>query len=113
MAGKPKTIREIRMANLLKLVEENDNSKTAVARLADTNAYYLVALISSPCAQHRGIGNALARKLETGCKKPEGWMDIEHPLDPRQAEIAAIFSKLSQKNRDELLQKARMMVKKK
>ncbi|WP_229205961.1 S24 family peptidase [Duganella sp. Leaf126] len=43
----------------------------------------------------RGVGDALARKLEAGCGKEEGWMDREHasaPDDPMTSERAhALF----------------------
>lgn len=105
-----KTIHEIRLGNLMLLVNEFGSQRT-VAELADTSEAYL-----SQCIRNtdRGVGSGLARRLETGCDKPEGWMDVDHTRtkvlvsrDKREAELLAIYGKLSPDMKAALLNVAR------
>lgn len=70
-------IEEIRHNNLKLLIAER-GSLTAVADAADTAMNYLSQIINGTHAQSgkaRSVGTKLARKLEAGCGKPDGWMD--------------------------------------
>lgn len=73
-------IAEIRLANLLRLIDEF-GSLQQLATHADTsydNLWQIVRGITLPSGKPRGVGNRLARKLEERCEKPVGWMDWDH-----------------------------------
>ncbi|MGR2663658.1 hypothetical protein ACUXVY_18900 [Chromobacterium haemolyticum] len=74
-------IKDIRLVNLKALVAEFETI-AQVARQSDTNEAYLSHILNGvllPSGRPRGVGHALARKLEQGCGKPTGWMDHPHP----------------------------------
>lgn len=68
----------IRRGNLDLLIDEVGTMKE-LAELAESDPNYLSTLKNG----HRGIGDDLARRLETACKKPHGWMDHIHDLEGR------------------------------
>lgn len=73
-------IDEIRLFNLHQLISEN-GSAACVADKSGTAAAYLSQIINGvplPSGNPRVVGKALARKLEKGCGKSDGWMDIDH-----------------------------------
>ncbi len=72
------TINEIRKTNLLILIDEV-GKKSAIAKLADTDPAYISQVLSENPKHSRNIGEDFARKLESGCGKPRGWMDQYHP----------------------------------
>lgn len=82
------TSKELRIENLRALVKEF-RTADAVAQLAATAPMYLSQILNgvpSSTGKPRGVGDALARKLEAGCAKPVGWMDQSHQVpDRRQA----------------------------
>ena len=74
------TSKELRIENLRALVAE---FKTAdeVAKRAGTAPMYLSQILNgakSSTGTPRGVGDALARKLEHGCGKEVGWLDRPH-----------------------------------
>lgn len=74
------TSKELRIRNLRALVAEFKTAD-AVARLAGTAPMYLSQILNgtlSTTGTPRGVGDALARKLELGCGKIVGWMDQPH-----------------------------------
>lgn len=75
------TTAEIRRQNLIALIEEF-GTQDAVAALATTSQVYLSQLRTSApdskTGRPREIGARLARKLEQGCGKETGWMDVPH-----------------------------------
>lgn len=76
------TSKEIRTENLRALVKEFKTAD-AVAQRASTAPMYLSQILNSAKSSTgtaRGVGDKLARKLEAGCGKPEGWMDADHGL---------------------------------
>jgi hypothetical protein len=70
-ASSPRHLR--RCANLARLVSEFGGAK-AFALLVGTPDSHISALR----AGKRGIGDALAAKIERRCDKPVGWMDKAH-----------------------------------
>lgn len=109
------TIEEIRRTNLLLLVEEHEGVQARVAKLTNTPTSHLSQIITRftrPDGKVVIIGSKLARKIEQGCGKPEGWLDVLHiPGDPVVNELLDIFVGLSDKNRLEVLEQARAMSK--
>lgn len=74
---------EIRIKNLKTLVAKF-GTIAAVAKLCDTAPSYLSQILNkvpSSTGVARGIGDKLARKLETGTKMPAGWLDAQHSTD--------------------------------
>jgi len=73
-----KTIAEIRLGNLERLIEEFGTAE-AVAERSGTSPIYLSQIRNeakdSKTGKPRQIGDPLARKLEAGCEKELGWMD--------------------------------------
>jgi hypothetical protein len=68
---------EVRIQNLRILVSET-GSIAKVAKKIDTSPAYLSQIINgvkSSTGTARGIGDKLARKLESGLHKPHGWLD--------------------------------------
>jgi DNA transposition AAA+ family ATPase len=70
------TIREIRLRNLLKLIEKSQLSQTAFACKVETSPAYLSQIIS--IKTKRNMGDMVARKIELSLKMPKGWMDSLH-----------------------------------
>lgn len=86
-----KTIAEIRLENLLLLIEELGSAEALAARV-NSSAVYMSQLKNrapdSKTKKPRQIGDPLARKMESCCGKELGWMDHEHPrLTYRQQRI--------------------------
>lgn len=77
------TSKELRIENLRALVREFKTAD-AVAQLAGTAPMYLSQILNgakSSTGTPRGVGDALARKLEAGCGKEVGWLDRPHGAD--------------------------------
>lgn len=76
-----RTVAEIRRANLEALVIER-GSLDAVATLAETSQIYLSQIrhqtIDGKTGKPRKMGGIIARRLEKGSSKPDGWMDHDH-----------------------------------
>jgi hypothetical protein len=74
------TSKELRLENLRALVAEFKTAD-AVAQRAGTAPMYLSQILNgakSSTGKARGVGDALARRLEEGCGKEVGWMDKPH-----------------------------------
>lgn len=72
--------KQTRLENLRALIKEFRTAEE-VARRAGTAPMYLSQIINgakSSTGRQRGVGDALAKRLEVGCDKPEGWMDLPH-----------------------------------
>lgn len=77
------TINKIRHANLLALLKKAQNNQSELARRASTTASHINSVINRRVRSdggETGIGNDLARKLESGFDMPAGWMDQDHSL---------------------------------
>lgn len=72
------TNNEIRKLNLLILIAEIGGKKSELAAMAETDPAYISQILSTTAKKPRNIGDELARKLETACNKPRGWMDTFH-----------------------------------
>jgi len=86
-----KTSKQIRAKKLEQLIQEYGTIE-AVAAAAGTAAQYLSQIkngVASASGNPRGIGDALARKLERGCNKHEGWMDQIESNDAESLEKAS------------------------
>ena len=73
-------IEDVRLHNLKLLVSEQ-RTLAAVADASETSPAYLSQILTRSrraSGQARNVGPQLARKLEHGCGKPDGWMDIFH-----------------------------------
>lgn len=68
--GKPMDIREVRRLRMEELAEEFGTLEE-VGKRAGLGANWL-----SQIRGGRGMGHKTARRLEEGCRKPRGWMDI-------------------------------------
>jgi hypothetical protein len=82
------TSKETRLDNLRALVKQFGTIE-AVAQRAETAPVYLSQILNSvksSTGTKRGVGDALARRLERGCGKEIGWMDRMHGDAPAVAE---------------------------
>jgi hypothetical protein len=70
-----KTIAEIRLENL-KYLKKEFKTYAKIAEISDANTTYISQVVSEK--NPRNMGNEIARKIEIGCKKPYGWMDVDH-----------------------------------
>lgn len=71
---------QIRKSNLEQLVKDFGGA-VALAKLICTQKSHMSAMLSGA----RGVGDALAARLEKKCEKDPGWMDIAHGEEPREA----------------------------
>lgn len=81
------TSKELRLENLRALVLEFKTAD-AVAQRAATAPMYLSQILTgakSSTGKPRGIGDALARRLEQGCGKEVGWLDKPHDKEVANA----------------------------
>lgn len=71
----------IRRENLLALIQEA-GTQERLAERAEVSHIYLNQIKNMrpdpSTGKVRNVGNQLARKLEKGMDKPEGWMDTDH-----------------------------------
>jgi len=111
------TIQEIRRTNLRLLIEESDEKTAiAIATRCDTSASYLSQILirfKMASGKSREVGTGLARKLEKGCKKPKGWMDVVHHDGEVQAsenEIVDLYFAMDEKMRQVLIEQAKMIL---
>jgi len=85
-------ISDIRHENLERLIEEF-GTQDEVANLGTTSPVYISQIrnkaLDSKTGRPREMGNIVARKLETGCKKPVGWMDVQHGTANISSDAAA------------------------
>lgn len=101
-------IKDIRRANLRRLIAGVGSVKK-LAEQSDTNPDWLSALASdrpptTPAGSPRGVGNKLARKLEMGAGKPQGWMDHVHDLSEEQIMWVDRFSELPSELQEKALE---------
>lgn len=93
-----KTIADIRHENLVALIKELGTSE-AVADASQTNPVYISQLLNrapdSKTGKPRQIGDPLARKLEAGCGKPEGWMDNVHSYPSQVQVVMAVMEHMT------------------
>lgn len=105
------TIEEIRRHNLEILVAEFV-TQAAVARAAKASRHNLSQILTK-FENKRGkvseIGSDLARRLEKGCGKPLGWMDVSHDATVEN-ELIRLYNNMSVDMREVLLAHARLMV---
>lgn len=81
-----------RRLNLLALIAE-EGGVTSLARLVGTPKSHLSAMSTG----ERGMGDALAAKIEEKCGKPPGWLDADPEAEPstRVAQLVALPRDLS------------------
>ena len=80
------TVKEIRLHNLLGLIEKSGLSKGAFAAKIETSPAYISQIISKKTK--RGMGDFVARKMELALRKPKGWMDSLHAAEDYAIETA-------------------------
>ena len=97
-----KTIAEIRLENLSFLIQEN-GTQDKVSELSGVSPVYLSQLKNESrdikTGRPRQMGDRTARKLETGCKKPIGWMDKEHATASPKANYPTATSQPAEAHR--------------
>lgn len=93
-------VKALRIINLGRL-EREFGGLQAVANLVGTSydtLWQTKAGIRLPSGKTRGIGDEMARRLETACNKPLGWMDWDHDtpqgLSPTALAIAKMYDSL-------------------
>lgn len=98
----------VRRANLLGLIKEFDTIE-ALANATGTVAAYLSQVKNGT----RQMGDRVARRIEAGLNKDEGWIDVAQygGLDSLmdQSEILEIMRALTPEERDEVLKLARLI----
>lgn len=129
-----RTVKEIRYENLLKLVSEFGGGDLTAA-LATTKSWHLadsenklsratldqiLKKVKTANDTVRGVGDSLARKIESEFRLTGGWMDVDHQestpaaasatnaIPPEQLiELIALFGEASQKGRELIMSSAR------
>ena len=83
-----KEMNVIRHENLLVLIREA-GTQERLSELAEVSHVYLNQIKNRrpdpTTGKIRNVGNQLARKLEKGMDKPEGWMDRDHSNAPESS----------------------------
>ena len=88
-----KTIGEIRLDNLLELIEDHGslaqlNELMGLARTDATLSQIKNRSLDSKTKKPRAMGDPLARRLEKACGKEPGWMDnVHYPRSSRGARM--------------------------
>lgn len=81
ISARMKPVSEVRLENLERLVKEL-GTLDAVATAGGTSSVYLSQIrtkaVDRKTGRARTMGDAMARRLESGTCKPAGWMDHEH-----------------------------------
>lgn len=113
--------KEARLLNLKRLVAEY-GSIVAVANASGTSEKYLGELINrtpSKSGKPRQMGDLTAEKIEVGCGKGRGWMDIDHnatqpiggpALNSTEAELLRLYRESTPNKRRALLAVARLKI---
>lgn len=105
-------IQEVRLIKLKQLIAEK-GSVAAVANAAGTAAAYLSQITTGvhlASGKTRTVGTQLARKLEAGCGKPDGWMDrLDDDKNPDIAELLRIYSSLDDNLKSAMLEQVRLL----
>lgn len=102
--------KEIRRQNLL-ILEKEFRTLEALARKTETTAAHL----SQVKNKFRGMGDKIARRIESALQKPSGWMDAMHreiegsatiirpPLTAKEEVLLELIRGLTAQQQDELL----------
>lgn len=85
-----KVVEDVRRLRLAQLVEEFGsyaalNERLGRKRIDSTLSQYANRSLDSKTQQPKVMGSSTARKLEQACGKPEGWMDTDPDMVPREA----------------------------
>lgn len=109
------TTGDIRRHNLQLLIDESEErTAIALAKKCQTSHSYLSQILTQFPTKNgtaRILGPQVARKLEIGCGKPEGWMDQLHDdIDPAESELVNIFRSLDEDKRAILLQQGKLIL---
>lgn len=79
-----KLVTQLRLENLERLVREMGTLEK-VAEAAETSGVYLSQLrrgaLDLKTGKPRQMGHGMARRLESGCGKTVGWMDVDHDIE--------------------------------
>lgn len=104
--GSPRQLR--RRANLRTLVEQNGGQAQVAAEIGTPKSH-----LSAILAGRRGVGDALAQKIEQHFALPPGWMDSAdgEALPPDFTELVADINTLPPKLREWVLTNVREAVK--
>lgn len=97
LLGRMDAIADIRHRNLLVLLDEAGSAKKLSDRTGVPAAYIsqLRHRAKTPAGKPRGIGDDVARQLESGMGKFPGWMD-SGDLSPSERELLDAFRALSE-----------------
>lgn len=99
---------EIRKKNLRRLAEEM-GGQTILAEMIGVDDSYLSQIIGK--RPIKNIGSKIARQAEEACRKPNGWLDIDHDSAVLNRElilhineyIEQKYPKMSAKDRTDLI----------
>ncbi|MDD2663981.1 MAG: hypothetical protein PHD19_09490 [Dechloromonas sp.] len=111
--------KEIRLHNLRVLIDEY-GTISALAEATGTSEKYISQLLHEtplPSGRSRAMGDALAEKIEAGCRKPKGWIDFDRrsaqphedgPLTAQEAELLRLFKAADKAQRRAIMAVARL-----
>lgn len=115
------TVQQTRLANL-RLLVALFGSPRAVADLSDTSEGYLKEIMRGDkhktSGKPKSVGDDLARKIEKGVGKEEGWMDRNHEgqridppgeeLTPDERALLVLFRRADDDLKDVILHAAKL-----
>lgn len=110
-----KTCDELRLENLLALIDEA-GGEDALAKRYECTAAYIKQMArgykDSKSGTIKGIGDSSARRLEICMGKDRGWIDHDHTISDYAIEAASLISTLHKNEQIELLHHLRFQAKK-
>ncbi len=107
------TAKEIRRERLVLLIEkwkaEGNGSQRAFADKCELNTVHVSQMVKGD----RGMGEAIARRIEKNLLMPEGYMDtpLDSDIDPDSEEMNALFSQLKGERRKTGIEYVRSLLK--
>lgn len=102
-----RTVEEVRRARLAQLVEEYGSyvklgEKLGLTERDSTLSQIANQSVNSRTTTPKTMGSTLARRIETACRKPVGWMDTDPNLWPFDQVDLGRVQALPQRDRDRL-----------
>lgn len=118
------TIEDIRLGNLHTLIKDWGDQRQpansygavrAISKDSGVSEAYLSQIITrskDANGKTREIGSKLARKLESGCDKPVGWMDVDNSVEKTdEKELLALFTLMDKDGQAALMEQAKFLTK--
>lgn len=83
---------EIRRRNLRELIADKyDGNRALFSRSTKRNANLINLILTSNMSLRRNMGEKLAREIETVCRLPQGWFDMDRSKEAMKASMTPLI----------------------